>query len=88
MLSRKRELRLIVALGLGDAALCDGEVLWVNLDADEVPAGFDAGDARGAAAHERVKDGAAFRAGFLYQPSRDPEWFRRRMVEAVRNNSA
>ena len=61
-MSRKRELRLIVALGLGDAALCDGEVLWVNLDADEVAARLDAGNASGAGTHEGVEDGGTGRS--------------------------
>ena len=61
-MSRKRELRLIVALGLGDAALCDGEVLRVNLDADEVPARLDAGNASGAGTHEGVEDGGTGRS--------------------------
>ena len=82
-MSRKRELRLIVALGLGDAALCDGEVLWVNLDADEVAARLDAGNASGAGTHEGVEDKFTIACCTLYNPSHQTGWLRAWMVNVL-----
>ena len=44
----------------GDAALGDGEIVGVDLAADEVAPGLHAGYAGGAAAAEWIEDGCAY----------------------------
>ncbi len=65
-----------------DAAAGDIKISWVDFDADKLAAKGSTGDARGTAAHERIKDGLSVTWKLAYCPLHNTDRFLRGMIAA------